>query len=314
MAIVLKNRRIPKRIEQYPGSSPPAIFECEALSVDADPADPVWRISRIVDLGGNRIETLFAGKGLFDQICNNRESLFPPLPFINVYSTLFDGVAGEARAADGTFLDFERTQPFTMTSWVKPLTSVTMSIFDKQESPTTFKGYALVLNNRAPQLVLRNSNTTGNRLVVLSNAALTLNVWSHVAATYDGSSLASGIKIYINGAPVGTTTVYDTLTATIKNNIRFRIGRRDGATIPFNGNIDEAGIFFKEFTALEVAELFNAGKPKELSEHSQAAFLEAYWQMGDRQLFPAIPDNENSNDLTVINLPASAFVNDPAEV
>lgn len=318
MGVELIRRLIAKKVEDFPGSTSPAvIYRCEALAVDADTADPVWRISRIVPLGGNRVETLFAGRGLFEHVCDDREdpALFPPLPFINTISTLFDGGSGEARSLDGSVLSFEHTQPFTMTTWVKPLTTAVMSIFDKQDSPTTFRGYALVLNAGKPQLVLRSNNPTSDRLVVLSNTAVTTGEWSHVAVTYDGGKIAAGVKVYINGAFVTSAAVTDNLTGSIISTIRFRIGRRDGGSIPFNGNLDESGIFFKEFSNIEVAELFNSGAPKTLNEHSQVSFLQGYWQMGDKNLFPLLPDQSGfSNDLTILNLLASAFVNDPAVV
>lgn len=319
MIVAIRNRRIPKRIETFPDSSSLAsTFKCEALSVDANTADPVWRISRIVELGGSRVETLFAGRGIFEHICDDREDpgLFPALPFINIISTLWSGVSGEARTFDGSGnLSFERTQAFTMAAWVKPLSTVTMSIFSKQDSPTTVRGYAFLLNAGKLQLDLRNNNPTDNRMVARTDAAISNNEWTHVVVTYDGSSDANNVKFYINGAVASFSIVVNTLTDTIINAIRFRIGRRNDGSLPFNGNIDQAGIFFAEFTALEVAELFSAGTPEAFADHSQSATLQGAWRMGDAQLFPVIPDQSGfSNDLTILNEAASVFVNDPAVV
>lgn len=318
MALEIKNRRIVKEIEEFPGSISAITFKCEALKVRELTSNPKWRISRRVDLGGDRVETLFAGRGLFEHTCDDREDpgLFPPVPFINTISTLFDGGAGEARTVDGAGnLSFERTQAFTFSAWVKRESATVMSIFDKQESPTTFRGYAYVLNGGKPQLVIRNNNTTGNALTILSNTTIALNDWAHIAATYAGDSNANNAKNYINGALTSSTIVDNNLTGTILNNIRFRVGRRDGGAIPFDGNIDQPSIFFKEFTALEIAELFATGKPKAFSEHSQFGTLAGGWDMGDGQLFPAIADQSpNGNNLTILNLGAGAFVEDPAVV
>ena len=35
--------------------------------------------------------------------------------------------------------------------------------------------------------------------------------WDHLFFTYDGSGKAAGVKIYVDGAPVATKTVSDTL-------------------------------------------------------------------------------------------------------
>lgn len=313
----ISRRLIPLSTEIFPSSTSPSVtFMCEALTTNANTSDPIWRISRIADFGGGRISEPRAGRGLFEHTCDDREdpALFPPLAFINTFSTLFDGISGEARSPDGTTLSFENNQSFTLTAWVRPLSSLNMTIFNKQDSAATFNGWAFLLNAGRPQIVLR-SNLADDRIVVTAVNAIPLGFYSYLSVTWDGSLAANGITMFVNGGPVDVDISNDTLSATIINAVRFRIGRRDGNTLPFNGNIDEAGIFFTEFTALEVAELFNNGKPKALTVHSRVADLEAYWQMGDRQLFPALPDQSgNSNDLTIFNLGAGAFVRDPAVV
>ena len=35
--------------------------------------------------------------------------------------------------------------------------------------------------------------------------------WDHLFFTYDGSGKAAGVKLYVNGAPVATKIVSDTL-------------------------------------------------------------------------------------------------------
>ncbi len=51
--------------------------------------------------------------------------------------------------------------------------------------------------------------------------------WRHIFFTYDGSGKASGIKIYVNGAPVETKVVVDTLAqATIKTQAPMQLGWR----------------------------------------------------------------------------------------
>ncbi len=51
--------------------------------------------------------------------------------------------------------------------------------------------------------------------------------WKHVFFTYDGSGKASGVKIYVNGAPVATRVVSDTLgRATIRTKAPMQLGWR----------------------------------------------------------------------------------------
>jgi hypothetical protein len=65
-------------------------------------------------------------------------------------------------------------------------------------------------------------------LKVSSAAPLPLDGhWRHIFFTYDGSGNASGIKIYVNGAPIETKIVADTLTqATIRTQAPMQLGWR----------------------------------------------------------------------------------------
>ena len=40
--------------------------------------------------------------------------------------------------------------------------------------------------------------------------ALPVGAWTHVTLTYDGSSRAAGLKLYLNGAPAETRVERDT--------------------------------------------------------------------------------------------------------
>src|ERR1041385_3428187 len=51
----------------------------------------------------------------------------------------------------------------------------------------------------------------GNAAAVRAKEVLPTNEWSHVAVTYDGSSHAAGIQIYVNGARLETEVVRDNL-------------------------------------------------------------------------------------------------------
>ena len=52
------------------------------------------------------------------------------------------------------------------------------------------------------------------------------DIWTHLFVTYDGSSHASGIKIYINGEPQATDTHADSLTQPIKTQVPLKLGQR----------------------------------------------------------------------------------------
>ena len=84
------------------------------------------------------------------------------------------------------------------------------------------------------------------------------NKWTHFVATYDGGTLSSGIKIYLNGNRVddadsksGSFVSVENLTAPVW------IGRY--ATNYSNGQIDNVMIFNKALTQEEITFLYNGG-------------------------------------------------------
>ena len=50
--------------------------------------------------------------------------------------------------------------------------------------------------------------------------------WMHIAATYDGSGKAAGIRIYINGKPEVLEVAADSLKSSIKTKMPFKIAQR----------------------------------------------------------------------------------------
>ena len=94
--------------------------------------------------------------------------------------------------------------------------------------------------------VYTNVTVTGDNYVGdISGGAATPGVWSHVVATYNGSSAA----LYVNGAQVASTAVDPTQFAVNTNNV-FRIG---ATTIPnrnFDGWIKRWRSIMRRWTAI----------------------------------------------------------------
>lgn len=105
----------------------------------------------------------------------------------------------------------------------------------------------------------------GNAVAVRSRHSLPLGVWSTVAITYDGSSRASGIRVYVNGVAIETEIVRDHLYKDITydraagDNVdeqpRLTIGARFRDSGFKNGLVDDLQIFDVDLTAVEVAAL-----------------------------------------------------------
>jgi hypothetical protein len=94
----------------------------------------------------------------------------------------------------------------------------------------------------------------GNAIAVRSRAVIPPDTWAHVAVTYDGSSRAAGLRLYIDGRPVALEIERDRLTKSIGQHTlvfgqRFRDRGFKG------GRIDELCLFTRDLSSLEVAQL-----------------------------------------------------------
>jgi hypothetical protein len=79
----------------------------------------------------------------------------------------------------------------------------------------------------APKVITPKDRTPMRGIKVATVAPLpTDGHWDHLFFTYDGSGKAAGVKIYVNGAPVATKTISDTLARnTIRTTAPLQLGR-----------------------------------------------------------------------------------------
>ncbi len=109
----------------------------------------------------------------------------------------------------------------------------------------------------------------GNAIAVRATRPITTDRWYHVAVTYDGSSKASGLKLYIDGSNQDTEIWKDHLTRDASNWPGARdlaIGERFRDRGFKQGQIDEFSVFDRELSSREVARL--AGIPLPSDEAS----------------------------------------------
>ncbi len=170
-----------------------------------------------------------------------------------------DGRLGRALQLDGTnHLEvdvnpgLDRTNAFSYGAWVN-LQSPNGTIFSKMQSEPSFRGFDLIAGEGRLNVHLVNT-WPDNAIKVRTKDALPQNQWSHVLVTYDGSSKASGIRLFINGRSRDLETEKDTLNASITNSEPLRIGARH-AKSDFTGLISHVRLFDHASSIAEVRTL-----------------------------------------------------------
>jgi hypothetical protein len=244
-----------------------------------------------------------------DNIGSNDAIIQQASPPFSQTSCLFDGSNEYVTMGNASELSFERTDAFSVSCWFKLDPGDSGYLMSKMDAGPT--GYGLFADSSNTRIYIQ--DTSSFQIEVTTTSAYDDGIWHHVVVTYDGTSLASGISIYIDGSSVGTSTVDDTLgTNSILNTASFNVSSRtDGAAGLMDGKIDEAAVYDKELSSGEVAAIYNGGIPVDLSGLSSSPSLVGWWRMGDGDTFPTLTDNSsNSNDGTAVNMESEDFHGD----
>jgi hypothetical protein len=153
----------------------------------------------------------------------------------------FDGVNDWVTVNDSSSLDL--TGAMTLEAWVKPsaLGGMWRTVLFKERPGGMV--YTLYANQDASRPV--GQVFIGSERDAVGSAGLALNVWSHLAATYDGSSL----RLYVNGALVSTTAVTGSMVASTGV---LRLGGNSVWGEWFTGVIDEVRVYNRSLTQAQV--------------------------------------------------------------
>jgi sugar lactone lactonase YvrE len=163
---------------------------------------------------------------------------FAPGRFGQAFS--FDGVDDVVQLPNSASLNFHETTPMTVEMWLYRSTAGTMHLFGKRVECGFGFQYQLAIGTDA--LIFGGQGYDGG-FGVAEPVQLPLNVWTHVAGTFDGSTL----NLYVNGQSVwtGPGSLGPINTAPVL------IGGA-GTCSHFAGLIDEVKIFNRALSPSEI--------------------------------------------------------------
>lgn len=175
---------------------------------------------------------------------------------------------GDAGISFTEELNFDRHQPFSISIWANLLKEGEEgSLFSKNNGEFEgYRGYRVFLHKDNTLSVTLSYVWPANCIELKIPDKLAPNEWYHIALTYDGSSKASGVKLYLNGKQTQAKVVTDNLNKSLlygekKTNWSkrpFMIGR-DMLTTIKDVAVDEMMAYKRELSAIEVREL-NGGQ------------------------------------------------------
>ena len=130
---------------------------------------------------------------------------------------------------------------FTLAAWVKPASAKGGPVITRADDIEEGSGYGLYIKNGHVQAnyVLR---WLDDALRIETEAAIPPGEWSHVMVSYDGTRMAEGVRMYINGKPQKLKILLDELNQDFKVKDPVRVGA-GGGPAKFDGQIDAARIY-----------------------------------------------------------------------
>ncbi len=160
--------------------------------------------------------------------------------------------------------EFQRTDAFSSSLWLKPTEPQERAVVLHRSRAWTdsgSRGYELVLEHGRPFFGLIHF-WPGNAIGVRAKQPLPTNEWSHISVTYDGSSRAAGINLYLNGTRMETGVVRDNLYKDIVHrkewgdadvgNVHLTLAGRFRDNGFKNGLIDDFQVFDVCLTEVEI--------------------------------------------------------------
>ncbi|MDQ3534400.1 MAG: DUF1549 domain-containing protein, partial [Bacteroidota bacterium] len=173
-----------------------------------------------------------------------------PLPVESAYGGGFS-VAGDMNIKFSEQLNFERNHPFSLSLRVKtlaegesgPLIARTNGELDG------WRGYIVELKEDQSLMVTFSHVFPANAIHLESSEKLKPNQWYHLALTYDGSSKADGIKVFLDGAETHLNVINDNLKQSLmyaRGKMNWGIGN---LKLGQGGNRSVSNVAFDEFYA-----------------------------------------------------------------
>lgn len=216
---------------------------------------------------------------------------------------------------------FQRNQPFSIGVHIRiPEDLENGVIFHKGQGAKlyNFKGYHLALKDNKLEVLLAHVHPD-NAIVEYTLSDVPKEKWVQLTMSYDGSSKASGLKIFLDGEELGTKVMVDNLYKDIVFNSKayglrgvpndpgLQIGARWRGKGIGGAIVDNILVFKKELTALEILQIANpdvlerllSKKQEELSVQERETLVKYFLSVKSKKYQQSIGELEKARKTMV---------------
>jgi len=225
--------------------------------------------------------------------------------FTNTYSVDFDGTDDYATIADANDLSFgngSTDSAFSISCWVKASDLTSVRFLSKTTSDSD--GEWLFATNSLDKLfvyLFDPGNTNRRGAVTVGTLTSHEDAWLHVAMTYNGSGMWTGIKLYVNG--VLQSVVSDnagSYTAMSNTSAAVNSGKLAWSSDFYSAfKIDEIAIYPSELSAGQITAIYNNGVPADLTPYSPIG----WWRFEEGTGTSIADSSGNGHTATLTNGP-----------
>ena len=171
---------------------------------------------------------------------------------------------------------FRRWDPLSLGLWIRPAEHHPRAVVlhrSRAWHDSGSRGYQLLLEDGRPSFSLIHF-WPGNALRVRALEPVEVDAWTHLAITYDGSSTAAGVRLFVDGTEVRVEVVRDALTRTIQGSGEglMTIGARFRDNGFRGGTVDDLFVAARELAPYEVRALTGNGAAAPTEAELRALF------------------------------------------
>jgi hypothetical protein len=202
----------------------------------------------------------------------------------------FDGSNESLTGSAHADFDFQYSSSYSLSAWIKTTDAGSHdAIITKLGTDDAWRGWSFKLTSGKTTFSLVSGGSS--QILVKSVANVNDGLRHHLVTTYDGSTDASGVAIYIDGVSSSHTVTTDNLgNDDTTNAYVVTMGARDPNSADgygkdwYDGIIAHVSVWDKELNQSEVTEIYNSGTAAGFNlsgSHSASGSLIGWWKTGD---------------------------------